>query len=225
MALQAGPSTRRPAAWRDLAAWSPSRRRLLVAVLTGLAVVCTITALRPKPAPTTRVWVAARDLAGGAPLGATDMTIARLPVASVPSGALPATSSVVGRMLAAPMRRGEPLTDVRLLSPSLLAAGGQSRDVAVPVRVDDGPAALALVHAGDLVDVIAATDGSAGVAGPASTVVHDVRVLATPVHDGDSSGSDDDAGLLIVAASHRQATALAQAADGAQLSIAVRGPA
>jgi Flp pilus assembly protein CpaB len=202
------------------------RRRLVVAVLTGIAVVCALTALRPAAVATRGVWVAARDLSGGEPLADADVRVEQLPSGDVPSAAVPTTVPVVGRMLAAPMRQGEPLTDVRLLSPSLLAATGDGDVVAVPVRVADGPAALALVHAGDLVDVIAVADASDGVASPDSAVVHDVRVLATPSRgDAASSGSADSAaGLLIVEATHHQAAALAQAAVSQRLSVAVRQP-
>jgi Flp pilus assembly protein CpaB len=208
--------------WRALSARLALRRRLMVAVLTGIAVVCGLTALQPPRPATLRVWVAARDLPGGAPLASADVTVERIPTPDVPSDALGAGTTVVGRLLAAPMRRGEPLTDVRLLSPSLLSATATPDDLAVPVRVADGPATLALVHAGDLIDVIAAPDPADGGAPSTFTVVHDVLVLSTPTHDSDDSSSDDSAGLLIVAATDRQAAALAKAATGARLSIAVR---
>jgi pilus assembly protein CpaB len=210
-------------AWRSLSIQLALRRRLVVAALTGVAVVSGLSAVRPAPPVTQRLWVVTRDLPGGEPLTAAEVRIERLPPPDIPSGALSPTTSVVGRLLAAPMRRGEPLTDVRLLSPSLLSATDQPDDVAVPVRVADGPATLALVHAGDLVDVIAAADPGDGGPATSSTVVDSVLVLATPAHDVGSDGSGDDtAGLLIVAATTRQAAALAEAASGSRLSIAVR---
>jgi Flp pilus assembly protein CpaB len=216
-----------PASWRWLSTRLAMRRRLAVAALTGVAVVCGLSAVRPTPAPTQQVLVAARDLTGGQPLAAGDLTVEPLPTHDVPAGAMSAEAAAVGRLLAAPMRRGEPITDVRLLSPSLLSATDQPDAVAVPVRVADGPAALALVHAGDIVDVIAAADPGNGVPLAGSAVVHDVRVLATPANsdaaDG-GSGSAEAAGLLIVEATNRQAAALAQAAASARLSVAVRRP-
>lgn len=212
------------AGWRALSSRLAFRRRLVVAILTGIAVVSGLSALRPSPPPTQPVWVAARDLPGGEPLASGDIRIERLPTADVPADAFSANTNLVGRLLAAPMRRGEPLTDVRILSASLLTATDEPDDVAVPVRVADGPATLALVHAGDLIDVIAAPDSGTGGRPASFTVVHDVRVLATPTHDNDP-GSGDTGGLLIVEASNRQAARLAQAATGARLSIAVRrGP-
>jgi Flp pilus assembly protein CpaB len=217
-----------PTSWRWLTTRLAMRRRLAVAGLTGLSVVCGLTALRPAPAPTRQVLVAARDLSGGAPLTASDLTVERLPSGDVPTGAFPAPAGVLGRLLAAPMRHGEPITDVRLLSPSLLTAADGPDTVAVPVRVTDGPAALALVHPGDVVDILAAADPGDGVPTAGSTVVHDVRVLATPTtgnaDDSSDTGSTDAAGLLIVAATNRQAAALAQAGAGFRLSVAVHRP-
>jgi Flp pilus assembly protein CpaB len=123
-------------------------------------------------------------------------------------------------MLAAPVRRGEPLIDVRLLSTSLLTALGTSGLVAVPVRVADGPATSVLVQPGDQVDVIAAADPQSAGAVATATVARGLRVLAVPGRSTDASG--DTGGLLVVAATATQADALAQAATGARLSVTVR---
>jgi Flp pilus assembly protein CpaB len=214
-----------PASWHRLATRLSMRRRLTVAALSGLAVVCGLSAVHPPRVPTRNVVIAARDLSGGAPVAADDIRLAPFPANDVPSGALTAEPSVVGRLLAAPMRRGEPMTDLRLLSPALLAATDQSGAVAVPVRLADPAAAAALVHAGDTVDVIAAADPASGSPQAGSVVVHDVRVLATPVtSDAGNDGGSAGAGLVIVAATARQAAALAQAGSAAQLSVAVRPP-
>jgi Flp pilus assembly protein CpaB len=209
--------------WRAVRAQIAIRRRLVVAVLTGVAVVSGLSAVRPAAPATRRVWVAARDLPGGQPLSGPDLRIERMPIPDVPHGVLPASTTLAGMLLAAPMRQGEPLTDVRILSSALLRATDESGDVAVPVRVADGPATLALVRAGNLIDVIAASDADNGGRPTTFTVVHDVRVLATPSRDpGDGADSGDPAGLLIVEATDRQAAALARASTGAELSIAVR---
>jgi Flp pilus assembly protein CpaB len=130
---------------------------------------------------------------------------------------------MVGKLLAAPIRAGEPLTDVRVLSTALLSATGPPGDVAVPVRVADGPAALALVRAGDLIDILAAADPDDGEPATTTTVVRGVRVLAAPARLGDGSGgSDATAGLIIVEATSQQAAALAEASTGARLSVALR---
>jgi pilus assembly protein CpaB len=197
------------------------RRRLIAALLAGAAVVSALTALRPPATATVRIWSAARDLSGGAALSSADVRVERLPSADAPAGALAAGHPVVGRMLAAPVRRGEPLTDVRLLSTSLLAALGTPGLVAVPVRVADGPATSALVQPGDRVDIIAAADPQSPGTVATTTVARGLRVLAVP--GGSADASADTGGLLVVAATSAQAGALAQAATGARLSVTVLG--
>ena len=194
-------------------------RRPIAAVLAGVAVVAGLTALSPKALPERAVWTAARDLRGGAPLTAADLALRRIPLALVPGGALTAGSTVVGRLLAAPVRRGEPLTDVRLLEPSLLAALGRPGDVAVPVRVSDGAAATALAHPGDVVDVLAAGPlDDSSTSGP-TVVASGVTVLSVPGRDA-ATGSD--AGLVVVAVSPVQAAALASASARSRLSLVLR---
>lgn len=195
------------------------RRRLLSAAFAAVAVVAALRVLAPSPPPTVAVWAAAHDLAGGRPLTLADLRTVALPLAAVPHGALRADARVVGRLLAAPMRRGEPLTDVRLLQPSLLAALPQRGLVAVPVRVADGPAALALAHPGDLVDVLAVADPGDG--GPTTRTVADrLQVLAVPASDA----TGDGAGLVVLAATPAQAGALAQASATGRLSLALQRP-
>ena len=201
-------------------------RRSIAAVLVGLAVYLSLSALAPEHPPTRAVWTAAHDLAGGAPLRGNDLVLSRMPLPLVPAGALLAGSTVVGRLLAAPLRRGEPLTDVRLLGPSLLAALGHPGQVAVPLRLADGAAAAALARPGEVVDVLAAgslDDASTGSA--PSVIASAVTVLAVPGRDT-SAGVDNgsDAGLVVVAVTPEQAVALASAAAHSRLSLVLRRP-
>lgn len=196
------------------------RRRLLAAGFAAVAVLAGLRALSPAPAPTLSVWAAAHDLDGGRPLTLADVTRLALPVAAVPAGALRANATVIGRLLAAPVRRGEPLTDVRLLGPSLLAALPEPGLLAIPIRVADGSAAAAVVKPGDLVDVLETADPAAGGPRRPVTVATRVRVLTVP----GPADSSDGAGLVVLAASSAQASALAQASAGARLSLTVERP-
>ena len=186
------------------------RRRSLAAVLAGLAVVTGVRAASMPPVETTPVLVAASDLAGGSRLGSEDLTTVELPVDAVPAGALPDAEVVEGRTLAAPVRSGEPLTDVRLVAPGLL--DGYPGLVAAPVRVAD-PAAVRLLAVGDRVDLVAASPDGAG----ATVVAEGAAVVAVPGHDpGDGLVGG---GLVVVAVPPSEALALAEAAVRAVLSV------
>lgn len=197
-------------------------RRLLAALCAGVAVLAAVKAVAPPAQRTVLVWAAAHDLSGGRPLTAQDLRAVALPLASVPGGALRSGTQVVGRLLAAPVRAGEPLTDVRLLGPALLTALPEPGLVAVPVRVADGSAAAALVHPGDVVDVLAVGDPVSGRADQHPvTVASAVRVVSVPAQ---AAVASDGGGLVVVAADRAQASALAAASVGARLTLALRRP-
>lgn len=188
-------------------------RRLVVAALVATCVAAGLRSVSP-PAPTlVAVTVAARDLPGGSVLRPPDLTRARLPPAAVPAGTL--TVSAVGRTLAGPVRRGEPVTDVRLIGARLVASLAHGM-VATPVRLADS-AIGSLISPGDLVDVLAAP---ADPAARATTTVAaaGVRVLAvpTPASAGAVSG---EGSLVLLATTRSDALALAGAATAERLSI------
>jgi pilus assembly protein CpaB len=208
----AGPPLRR---WRRRVR---RHRRPLTAVLAGLCLVTGLRSLAPPPPASAAVLVAARDLAGGVRLTGADLTLARLPPNAVPSGAL-AEDAALGRTLAAPMRRGEPVTDVRLLGPALADALGPGL-VETPVRLAD-PAVASLLHVGDRVDVLAAP-ADPGNGGATTVAAADVLVLAVPVPGDDTTGLTQGA-LVVLATTRRTALALAAAAVGDRLSVLVLG--
>ncbi|GII89562.1 hypothetical protein Ssi03_75520 [Sphaerisporangium siamense] len=195
------------------------RRRLLAAVLAAMAMTCLGLAIRP--AATAEVLAAARDLPGGA-LSPADVTVIRLPEGTVPDGALPPAAPVDGRVLTSPARRGEPLTDVRLLGPSLVDAYGPGL-LAAPVRITDASSAH-LLRSGDVIDVIAAAPKwDDAVAPPTATVAQAVTVIAPPAATRTTDAMGDTGALVVLAATPDQATRLAQAATGSRLSIAIHG--
>jgi Flp pilus assembly protein CpaB len=127
----------------------------------GLVVLAGVAALRPDPAgDRAQVVVAARDLSPGSALTADDLRLEKRLVPTIPDGSQADIGAVVGSTLAGPARRGEVLTDVRLLSRRLAesAAGPDAR--IVPLHPADS--ALAdLVRPGDVVDVVAASETTA----------------------------------------------------------------
>lgn len=176
------------------------RRRSLSALLAGLAVLAGLAALAPSEAPTVAVVVAARDLPSGAVLGPGDVERVALPVPRVPEGAV---DDVDGSTLAGPLRRGEPVTDVRLVGPGL-AAAHPDRAV-VPIRIPDA-AVVALLRVGDRVDVMASDPAEAGAR--AEVIASGATVLALPGTQGgtaSSHGAGAANGALVVLAVEREA--------------------
>jgi Flp pilus assembly protein CpaB len=143
-------------------------RRLLAGALVILAAVA---ALREDPRDhRTDVVVAVRELSPGVALTGEDVRLETRTVPTVPEGAQRRVDAVVGKTLAGPVRPGEVLTDVRLLSPRLAesAAGPNARIVALPLA---DAALLDLVRPGDVVDIVAAP--------PAADTETETRLIAT----------------------------------------------
>ncbi len=144
------------------------RRAVAALLLIGAGVIAV--ADRQGPAAGIRVVAAARDLPAGASVTSSDLITVALP--TVPDGALISTPQVIGRLLSSPVRKGEVLTDVRLVS----HAGpdpGPGR-VAVPVRPAD-PATVDLLSPGVHVAVLVVGDD-----GQVAVLASDAVVLAIP---------------------------------------------
>lgn len=146
------------------------RRRLLAALCAAGAVAAGVHATAPPPPATTRVLTAARDLPAGGVLEPDDVVAVELVDDAVPTGLV---TDPVGRTLAAPLREGEPVTDVRLVGDELAAAHPEL--ATLPVRFPDAGLA-GLLEVGDRIDLVATDPQSGG----AHTVATDVLVLATP---------------------------------------------
>lgn len=235
-AARSGPAARGLAP-RDVQRAVARHRTLLAAGLAAAAVAAGLTAAVPAQERAVLVLTATRDLAAGTALTREDLVATPVPPGLVPEGALSELVGAVGRFVAGPVRRGEPLTDVRLLGAGLLggeSAGGEATgargdatgavgadargkvhasEVAVPVRVAE-PAVAALVQAGDRVDILSASPEG----GPAATVVAaDVPVLSVPILEDDPT----EGTLLVVAANRFTGTQLAAAAVTGRLSLVV----
>ena len=170
--------------------WRPDWTRTVAArrVAAGaLVVLAAVAALRTDPhGDQSEIVVAARDLSPGVELTAADVRLERRLAATVPDGAQSAVDKVVGSTLAGPARRGEVLTDVRLLGPRLAqsAAGPDARTV--PLHLAD-TALLDLVRPGDVVDVLAAADGDVD---PRVVATDAVVVLVSEKQKGPGTGGD-----------------------------------
>ena len=197
--------------WRRVLA----RRRPLAALCAALAVLTAVQAASTEPHPSTGVLVAASDLPGGGTVTAEDVTVAPYRADTLPAGTLATPDLAVGRVLAAPVRRGEPLTDLRLVAPGLLE--GYPGLVATPVRVADA-ASVALLRVGDRVDLVAADPEGR----TASPVARAAPVVALPRADAVDADLQRG-GLVVVAVPEDEALALARLAVSHVLSYVLSG--
>lgn len=189
-------------------------RRATAAALVGLAAVLALVPARGTAA-THLVVVAARDLAPGTVLAAGDLTLHELPEQGVPDGATRDPVAVLSRTVAAPVRRGEPLTDVRLTGPELTRAVSMDPGtVSVPLRLADSGVA-ALLHPGATVDVVTTGERQD------ETVVlaRSARVLA--VLDAGARTTERGGSLVLAALDPVAATRVAAASIAQTLAVTV----
>jgi Flp pilus assembly protein CpaB len=174
----------------------------------GLVVLAAVAALRPDPsAGTTDVVVAARDLTPGVELGPDDVRVESHSAPTVPDGFQADVADLVGSTLAGPARRGEVLTDVRLLSPRLAEATAGPDARIVPLHLADG-ALLELVRPGDVVDVLAVdAQGGAEQTAPRVLARGAVVVLTSATKKAPGGGE----GVVLVALPAQQAVDAAAA--------------
>jgi Flp pilus assembly protein CpaB len=158
----------------------------------GLVVLAAVAAVRSNPDDDrTEVVVATRDLTPGAALTPDDVRLEKRSTTMLPDGAQADLAAVIGSTLAGPTRRGEVLTDVRLLGTRLAESTAGPGARIVPLHLAD-VALLDLIRIGDVVDVLAAPPTEAHPGTPTTS-----KVVAT------------DAVVVLVSAKQK-----VQAADG-----------
>lgn len=181
----------------------------------ALVLLAGIAALRPDPDEgRAHVVVASRDLGPGAELTDDDVRLETRSAPTVPDGSQSDVGSVIGSTLAGPARRGEVLTDVRLIGRRLAesAAGPDAR--IVPVHPADS-ALIDLVRPGDVVDVVAATEGSPQAA-PHVLATDAIVVSVSAKPKAQSANSER---VVLVALPAGSATAVAGAALVATVTL------
>lgn len=145
----------------------------------ALVVLAGVAALRSNPdGDRVDVVVAARDLTPGAALTPDDLLIEKRLATTVPDGSQANLGAVVGAMLAGPTRRGEVLTDVRVLGSRLAESTAGPGARIVPLHLADS-ALIDLLRVGDVVDVLTApaTDAPAGTPAVTKVVATDAVVV------------------------------------------------
>jgi Flp pilus assembly protein CpaB len=220
--MGASPKSLNPSLPTRISQWlRPDWSRTLLArriAAAGLVVLAGVAALRPDPdGERASVVVAAHDLSPGAALSTDDLLLEKRLMPTIPDGAQSDIDTVVGSTLAGPARRGEVLTDVRLLGRRLAesAAGPGAR--IVPVHPVDS--ALAdLVRPGDVVDVVAAPQTSPP-SNPkvASIIATDAIVVLVSAKQKAQSATNER--VVLVALPAASAIAVAGAALGQTVTL------
>lgn len=181
------------------------RRRLLAALLATVAVGAGLSVASTPPQETVPVVVAARDLPAGATLSPDDVVSVGFRPGTPPADALGDEDALVGRLLAAPVTSGEPITAVRLVGADLAAAHPELR--VVPLRMPD-PGLVALLEVGDLIDLVAADPED----GQVTTLAIAVPVLALPASDSSTTAAGLPGSLVVVGLRPAEVAPVASAA-------------
>lgn len=196
-----------------------------MALLLCVAASITVHQLTPAPVHTVTALAAAKDLPAGSAMKASDLAYVQVPPAMMAAGFLDEESELAGKQLAAPLRKGQLLTDAQLLGPGLLA-GTLPGSAAVPLRMAD-PSSIQLVSPGQLVNVVLTAGNGFDQQAPSEVLATAVPVLWTSGKGGGSGqwlGTAETDGLIVVAASSEQAARLAGASTQGKLFFVLVGP-
>jgi Flp pilus assembly protein CpaB len=134
-------------------------------------------------------------------------------------------AKVSGKQLAAPLRKGQLFTDAQLVGPGLLT-GAPPGSAAVPLRMAD-PSSIQLVSPGQLVDVVLTSGLGYEQQSASKVLAAAVPVLWTSAREGQSGqwlATGDSDGLMVVAATPSQASALAGASTQGKLFFVLVNP-
>ncbi|MCB0928833.1 MAG: flagella basal body P-ring formation protein FlgA [Mycobacterium sp.] len=189
-------------------------RRLAAGALVLLSAAA---ALRPDPVgDTVPVLVAARDLPPGVAVTQDDIRVEARRADSVPAGVLTEPDGVLGATPGTAIRRGEILTDVRLVGSRLAAAGAGPGARMVPIRLADA-AVADLIRAGDVVDVLAGAADTA--AGTPRVVATDAVVVLVPPAGARAMGADGRILLVALPAPAAQRVAATSLTDALTVTL------
>jgi Flp pilus assembly protein CpaB len=158
-------------------------------------------------------------------VAAQDLEEVHIPPGLMTAGAIRDGSGVAGKQLAAPLRKGQLVTDAQLLGPGLLA-GTPPGSAAVPLRMAD-PSSIQLVSPGQLVNVVLTGANGYDQQSPSEVLASAVPVLWTSGQGGKTGqwlGTGETDGLIVVAANAAQAARLAGASTKGKLFFVLVGP-
>jgi len=183
-------------------------RKIVAAALVLLAGAA---ALRSDPGGRhSAVVVASRDLSPGDTLTVEDLQIENRLTTTLPDGAQTDITAMLSTTAAGPVRRGEVLTDVRILGSRLTEAAAGPGGRVVPLQLAHD-AVVDVIRVGDVVDIVAAPQS--GVATDPDAMPHiaatDAVVVLISADPGGIGSSGDR--VVLVALPAAAATTVAAA--------------
>lgn len=182
-----------------------------------LVVLAAVAALRPDPAGQRHdVVVALRDLSPGTALTESDVGLESRFAATIPDGASRDIQDTLGATLAGPARRGEVITDVRLLGSRLTVASAGPDARIVPLHLADD-ALVDLIRPGDVVDVLAGGSTQAGLDSPPEVIATEAIVALVSAAPTGPTGASER--VVLVALPRHAANAVAGAALTRQITV------
>lgn len=158
-------------------------------------------------------------------MAVSDLEEVQIPPGMMTSGSVQKSGDVTGKQLAAPLRKGQLVSDAQLLGPGLLA-GTPPGSAAVPLRMAD-PSSIQLVSPGQLVNVVLTRANGYDQQSPSELLASAVPVLWTSGQGGKTDqwlGTGETDGLIVVAADPEQAARLAGASTQGKLFFVLVGP-
>lgn len=190
-------------AWRMQRWWRRIQRPVAVLLIGGGGFL--LWARQNVPAPTTPAVVAVSDMPSGHIVTADDVALVAWPQESRPAAVAVDLEAFVGRRTTAPVRAGEPLTELRVVGPSLLSDfGPDTVAVAIP---GDPVSAASIIRPGDRVNVLGQT------AMGARTLVSGATVLTTSQDSGAIVAVPSSSAAQVVQAAATDSAAVVLVAD------------
>ncbi len=180
--------------------------------------------------PTVKVVVAAVDLPPGSEIRVENLAGVDWPASSRPDGTFGDPAELVGKVIAAPVAKNEPILPSRIAGSEAgkgLAALLPPGMRAVAVRVDDVVGVAGFIHPGDSVDVIATIRPESGqVQTSAKVILQKIKVLAVGQElDRHGKGSDKaiQATVATLMVDAEQSERLALASAQGKILLTLRG--
>lgn len=190
-----------------------TRRRLIAALLAGVAVWAAITAIRPAEPATAAALVTTRPVQGGAVLAGADVEVRQVPVAALPQEYLGQLEQAVGRALTVALPAGAVLLPSSVVSREALAAPGKA---VLPITL--AATAAGLIEVGDRIDLIGSTQDAS------ATLASAVRVVAVlrSESDGGLVPSQGSGPIILVELNPATLPKVAEAASRGPLGFGFR---